>query len=177
MKRQISFIIWPILGFVCISCQLLQPIYPYMEAVYYVDGNKKVFQEDTPRGFLKEKYWATFDEIDDGERVLFNFWGCGQDIMLKSDEGAFIDGKKYNNNDNWCDVDLVGTYPLHFETGWFSFHLVDDDIVCYEVSFDTEWSDNETGNAINVAGSLYVYDKYYGKYWGRVYRRFIVPEE
>ncbi len=165
----------------CCSCHLLEPTHhtPYVEIIYTINGEQKQYQEDKHGGFgFGQKYWVEFMKVDAGEHIMFCTDACHQNINISSDEGVFRDGKKYYyDNLELQDLYFAGNVWSHYETGWFSFHIIDDGVVCFEVSFDTEWSDYETGNTINVAGSLYVYDKYYGKYWGRVYRRFIVPEE
>lgn len=181
MKRQIRCLIWSILFFVCVSCQLLQPSKrrPYVEIVYTVNGVQKQFQEDKHGGYgLAEKYWAGFERIDDGLRAHFVFTGCYQQIILNSDEGEafFIEGKHYNNDSNWGVTYFSGTGDCRFETGWFSFHTVDDGTVCYELIFDSEWVNVETGKTVIVTGKLYVYDKYYGKFVVREYRDFIITQ-
>ena len=177
---RITGTLWIVSFILCVSCQLLQPNKrrPYVEIVYTVNGEQKQFQEDKHGGFgLGQKYWVGFRDIDDGERVLFASTGCSQEMILKSDEEYFIDGKKYYDDKNWGTTYFSGTPECFFEYGWFSFHIVDDGDVCYEVTFDTVWSDIETGETINVVGTLYVYDKYYGRYWAREYRHYIVPQQ
>ena len=176
MKRLIKLLVWWILFLVCVSCQLLQPSKkrPYVEFIYTVNGKQKQFQEHKHGGFgLGTKYWVEFMFNLDGN-IVFNTDACYQGIDIISDESVFRDGKKYYN-DNIGDVYFSGTGGRHFETGWFSFHIVDDGDICFEVDFDTEWSDNETGEPVSITGTFYVYDKYYGKYLKRVYRDYIVP--
>lgn len=164
----------------CCSCHLLEPTHhtPYVEIIYTINGEQKQYQEDKHGGFgLAEKYSVEFTEINDGDCVRFAFTGCHQEIMLKTDEGAFIDDRKYYyDSEKWGALYFLGTRGCIFEFGWFSFHIVDDGVVCYKVSFDTEWSNTETGEAVNVSGSLYVYDKFYGKFLYRDYRHYIVQE-
>ena len=180
MKRRIKFLIWLILFLVCVSCQLLQPNKkrPYVEIIYTVNGNQKQFQEHKHGGFLLgTKYWVVFMDDLDGN-IMFRTDACNQNINISSDEHVFRDGKEYyyDNLESW-EVGLSGSGGHHFETGWFSFHIVDDGDICFEVDFDTVWSNNETGEPVSITGTFYVYDKYYGKYWKRVYRDYIVPEE
>jgi hypothetical protein len=167
----------------CCGCQLIElyDLYstnytPYVLILYTVNGEKKAYSEQDSRGFIKEKYWVNFRKVDEKEHASFEFYACGQEIFILSDEDVFRDGKKYYyENLSVSDCHFIGTGGRHFETGWFSFHVVDQDKECFEVSFDTEWADNETGEITNVTGSLYVYEKYYGKYQTRVYRDYIVP--
>lgn len=177
MKRQIRCLIWSILFFFCVSCQLLQPNEkrPFVEFVYTVNGEQKKLQEHKHGGFgLGTKYWVAF-MFDLEGNIMFNTDACHQGIDIISDESVFRDGKKYYN-DNIGHVFFSESEEHHLEMGWFSFHIVDDGDTCFEISFDTVWSDNETGDSISITGTFYVYDKYYGKHWDRVYRKYIVPE-
>ena len=179
MKRIIKTLL-PVFFILCFSCQKLGNGHiPYIRLIYTIDGETKTFEEDEYRGFLKEKYWATFGDYTEEGRVLFAFAGfkCHASIHLMSDEDVFIDGKQYYYDSNWGPTYFSGTGGYVLEAGWVTFHVVDQDRVCFVVSFDTVWLKTETGKTKNVSGALYVYDRYYGKYGGRVYRRFIVPEE
>ena len=86
-------------------------------------------------------------------------------------------GKRYSGEEKWGHTYFHDIYGCRLETGWFSFHIVDRDKICFEVSFDTVWSDNETGEAFNVDGTIYVYEKYYGKYLTRIYREYIIEQK
>ena len=180
MKRLIKLLVWWILFLGCVSCQLLQPNKrrPYVEFIYTVNGEQKQFQEDKHGGFgLGQKYWVVF-RFDLEGNIMFRTDACFQNINISSDEEVFRDGKKYYyDNLELQDVYFSGVGGHHYETGWFSFHIVDDGDICFEVTFDTDWLNIETGKIKNVAGTLYVYDKFYGRYWAREYRHYIVPQQ